>query len=130
MIKRQEFFWKIIPIFNLLVAFCSLFISCVILKRSVNLSVLVILIFTIIYSILIWRRGKRIESILSEKQVILGKKIVMILAVAILMDILQNLCTIAYIFGFFKNNSIIIPCMFSMIVYQLVDEMKRKMENM
>lgn len=130
MIKRMEFFLKIISLFDVLVAFCSLFISCVILKQPVNFSVLFIVIFTTIYSILIWMTGKRIGSILSENQVKLGKKIVIILAVTILMNILQNLCTITYIFSFFKNISIIIPCMFSMIVFQLVDGMKRLIENM
>lgn len=129
MIKRMELFLKIISLFDVLVAFCALFISSVILKQPVNFSVLVIVIFTIIYSILIWMTGKRIGSILSEKQVKLGEKIVMIFAVTILMNVLQNLCTITYIFSFFKNISIIIPCMFSMIVFQLVDEMKRLIEN-
>ena len=78
MIKRMEFFLKIISLFDVLVAFCSLFISCVILKQPVNFSVLFIVIFTTIYSILIWMTGKRIGSILSENQVKLGKKIVII----------------------------------------------------
>ena len=53
MIKRMELFLKIISLFDVLVAFCALFISSVILKQPVNFSVLVIVIFTIIYSILI-----------------------------------------------------------------------------
>ena len=120
MINKTEIFLKIISLFDVLVAFCSLFISCVILKQSVNFSVLIVVIFTAIYSIFIWMTGKRIGSILSEKQVKFGKKIVMILAVTILMNVLQNLCTITYILRFFKNISIIIPCMFAMIVFQLM----------
>ena len=130
MIKRMEIFLKSISLFDVLVVFCSLFISCVIFKQPFNFSVLFIVIFTTIYSILIWMAGKRIGTILSEKQVILGKKIVIILSVTILMNILQNLCAVTYIFGFFKNISIIIPCMFSMIVFQLIDGMKRLIENM
>lgn len=129
MIKIMNFLLKFIPFFNVSVVFCSLFIFCVILKQLVNFSVLVIIIFTIMYSILIWMTGKRISSILSKKQVRLEKKIVMLLAVIILMTILQNLCTIIYIFNTFTKISIIIPCMFSMVVYQLVDGMKRKIEN-
>lgn len=130
MIKRMEFFLKIIALFNVLTAFCSLFVSCAILKQSIGFSVLIVVIFTTIYAILIWIAGKRIGSILSEKQIKFGKKIVMLLAVIILMTLLQNLCTITYILSFFKNISIIIPCMFSMIVFQLVDGMKRLIENM
>ena len=128
--KRMEFFLKIMSLFDVLVAFGSLFISFVILKQTFNFSVLVIVIFITIYSILIWMTGKRIGSILSEKQLKLGKKIVMIFAVTILMNVLQNLCTIIYIFSSFKNISVIIPWMFSMIVFQLVDGMKRLIEDM
>ena len=128
--KRMEFFLKIMSLFDVLVAFGSLFISFVILKQPFNFSVLVIVIFITIYPILIWMTGKRIGSILSEKQLKLGKKIVMIFAVTILMNILQNLCTIIYIFSSFKNISVIIPWMFSMIVFQLVDGMKRLIEDM
>ena len=130
MIKGMEKFLKSIALFDVLVVFCSLFISCVILKQPFNFLVLFIVIFTTIYSILIWMAGKRIGSILSQKQVMFGKKIVIILSVTILMNILQNLCVVTYIFGFLKNISIIIPCMFTMIVFQFVDEMKRVIENM
>ena len=130
MIKIMKLYLKFIPFFNVSVVFCSLFIFCVILKQLVNFSVFVIIIFTIMYSILIWMTGKRISSILSEKQVRLEKKMVILLMVTILMTILQNLCTAIYIINSYKKFSIIIPCMFSMVVYQLVDGMKRKIENM
>lgn len=126
----MAFILKIIALFDVLVAFCSLFISCVILKQLINFSVLVVVIFIIIYAMLIWMAGKRIGSMLSDKQIKFGKKITMLLAVIILMTVLQNLCTITYILSFFKNISIIIPCMFSMIGFQLVDGMKRLIENM
>ena len=45
MMKRMAFILKIIALFDVLVAFCSLFISCVILKQSINFSVLVVVIF-------------------------------------------------------------------------------------
>lgn len=74
MIKRMDFFLKIISLFDVLVVLCSVFISFVILKQPFNYSILVIVIFTTIYSLLIWMTGKRIGLILSEKQIKFGKK--------------------------------------------------------
>ena len=127
MIKRMDLCLKIIALLNGWIALCSLLTSSIILKQPLSFSILLIVIFSIIYSILIWVVGKKIGYILSEKQIKTSKKIRMLFALVIIMSVLQNISTLTYVFRIIKNISILIPWMFAMIVFQLADGMKKLM---
>jgi len=101
--------------------------SSIILKQPLGFSILLIVIFSIIYSILVWAVGEKIGYILSEKQIKTSKKIRMLFALVIIMSVLQNISTLTYVFRIIKNISILIPWMFAMIEFQLADGMKKIM---
>lgn len=122
-------FIKSISIMNVVVSLGVLLISSTILKQAISFSNVAIVVFSVVYAFLLWMTGKRIEMNLSEKAIKPEKPVIVLLILAILMIILQNVCTILFVCNFLRSNSIIVPCMLPMIVFQLIDGIERYIKS-
>lgn len=125
MIKKMEIFLKVISFLNIIVVFVALIVSGVVLKQTPTSTTIIVIVFVVIFSILIWMRGKSIGTHISEKQEVSKKKIIMLLGFIIIMDVLQKIFTIIYILALFKNVSILFSYIILMSEYLLIDKTKK-----
>lgn len=125
MIKKMEIFLKVISFLNIIVVFVALIVSGVVLKQTPTSTTIIVIVFVVIFSILIWMRGKSIGTLISEKQEVSKNKIIMLLGFIIIMDVLQKIFTIIYILALFKNVSILFSYIILMSEYLLIDKTKK-----
>ena len=120
---------KFVSIVDAVISLGALFFATIVLREPISFSNVAIVIFSLVYALLVWITGKRIGSNTLGKVIEPEKTVIVLLIVSTLMFILQNVCTILFVCNFYKSNSIIVPCLFPMIVFQLVDGIERHIKS-